>query len=467
MTRQFDLRLAGGDVLLADASLRDVDVLVSDGRIAGLCAHGARADAAEEVSVRGLTVLPGVIDAHVHLGQDITVPKTVEDARAETGAAAAGGVCTLIAYLMTPEPYHAVFDAAVSLMETQALIDFGFHFCIVTREQLASLPAYVDELGVSSFKFFMNFRGDEGKYLGLPGNDDGFLVDLMRAAAASGAMIDPHGENIEIVWNLRAQPMPEGLSALALWNHVRPDFVESEAQQRAAFLASVTGASMYAVHVTNAQTLDVLGRQRERYPNLYLETCPHYLTHDVDSELGALAKVNPPLRTATDREALWHAVADGRIDVIGSDHVPRHRSAKSGDIWKASAGFPGLETLLPVLLSEGFHRRGIPLARIVDAVTRAPARTFGLWPRKGAVAIGADADFAVVDLNGRQTVRAQSQQSGAGYSIYEGWELTGTVEHTLRRGSFVVRDRQPLGEGGGGRYQRRPRSGAAALETAS
>jgi dihydropyrimidinase len=465
VSERFDLRLAGGQVLLPDSQLREVDVLVRGGEIAGLCAPGARADVADEVSVRGLTVLPGVIDAHVHLGQDITVPKTPEDARAETEAAAAGGVCTLIAYLMSPQPYDELFGDAVSLMEANGLIDFGFHFCIVTREQLDALPRYVAELGVSSFKFFMNFRGDEGSYLGLPGNDDGFLYDLMRAAAGAGAMVDPHGENIEIVWNLRAQPPPEELSPLAVWNHVRPDFVESEAQQRAAFLASVAGASMYAVHVTNAQTLEVLSRQRERYPQIYLETCPHYLTHDIGSELGAIAKVNPPLRTEADREALWRAVADGRIDVIGSDHVPRHRSAKSEDIWKGSAGFPGLETLLPVLISEGYHKRGIPLARIVDAVTRAPARTFGLWPRKGAIAIGADADFSIVDLNGRHTVRAESQRSAAGYTIYEGWELAGAVEHTLVRGHFVLRDRQ-LVRDGGGRYQARARSGAAALEAA-
>jgi dihydropyrimidinase len=466
MGERYDLRLAGGQVLLPDSRLREVDVLVRGGEIAGLCAPDARADAAEEVSVHGLTVLPGVIDAHVHLGQDITVPKTPEDARAETEAAAAGGVCTLIAYLMTPEPYDELFDRVVALMAEHGVIDFGFHFCIVTRDQLEALPRYVDKLGVSSFKFFMNFRGDEGSYLGLPGNDDGFLYDLMRAAAAAGALVDPHGENIEIVWNLRGQPLPDGLSPLATWNHVRPDFVESEAQQRAAFLASVAGASMYAVHVTNAQTLDVLSRQRERYPNIYLETCPHYLTHDIDSPVGAIAKVNPPLRTEADREALWRAIADGRIGTIGSDHVPRHRSAKSEDIWKGSAGFPGLETLLPVLISEGFHKRGIPLPRLVDAVTRAPARTFGLWPRMGAIAIGADADFSIVDLNGRHTVRAESQRSAAGYSIYEGWELTGAVEHALVRGEFVLRDRQIV-RGGGGRYQPRERSGSAALEAAT
>ena len=463
MSERFDLRLSGGRLLLPGVEeLTEADVLIRDGTIAGLCERGAAADAAEDVSVHGLAVLPGIIDAHVHLGQDITVPKTPDDARRETEAAAAGGVCTLIAYLMTPEPYHEVLDDAVAVMEADGLIDFGFHFCIVTRDQLAALPAYIGDLGVSSFKFFMNFRGDEGKYLGLPGNDDGFLFDLLSASAAGGGMVDPHGENIEIVWNLRAQPIPEGLSPLAVWNHIRPDFVESDAQQRAAFLASVTGASLYAVHVTNAQTLDVLTRQRERYPNIFLETCPHYLTHDIESELGPIAKVNPPLRTPGDREALWQAVADGRINVIGSDHVPRHRSAKEADIWKASAGFPGMETLLPVLLSEGHHRRGISLGRLIDTVTRAPARVMGLWPRKGAIAIGADADFAIVDLDASWTVSAAGQHSGAEYTIYEGWELTGAVQHTLLRGKFVVRDGEVVGRGGG-RFIPRHRSGAAAL----
>jgi dihydropyrimidinase len=467
MGERFDLRLSDGRVLLPGADdLAPVDVLIREGVIAGLCAPGAPADVAEEVSVSALAVLPGVVDAHVHLGQDITVPKTPDDAGKETHAAAAGGVCTLIAYLMMATPYDEALDGAVAVMETHGVVDFGFHFCIVTPEQLAAVPSYARDLGVSSFKFFMNFRGDEGAYLGLPGNDDGFLYDLLRAAAEAGAMVDPHGENIEIVWRRRGQPIPDGLSPLAVWNHTRPDFVESEAQQRAAFLASVAGASMYAVHVTNAQTLDVLLRQRDRYPHVFLETCPHYLTHNVDSELGPVAKVNPPLRTAADREALWQAIARGEINVIGSDHVPRHVSAKQNDIWKASAGFPGLETLLPVLLSEGRHRRGIPLARLIDTVTRAPAQLFGLWPRKGAIAIGADADLALVDLDGRHTVHATEQHSGAEYTIYEGWELTGAVEHTLVRGRFVVRDREVMAGDGGGRFQRRHRSGAAALSAA-
>jgi dihydropyrimidinase len=460
-----DVRLAGGSVMLPDGELADVDVLIAGGRISAICAPDAPADVAEVVSVEGLTVLPGAIDAHVHLGQDITVPKTPEDVELETAAAAAGGVTTLLAYLMTPSPYDDVFAQVVPFMEAHAAIDFGLHFCIVTPEQLADVPRYVRELGVSSFKFFMNFRGDEGKYLGLPGNDDGFLLDLLRAAADSGAMVNPHAENVELIWKLREQPVPEGLSPLATWNHLRPAYAEAEAAQRAAYLARVADASMYAVHVTNAESLELLEAQRAAYPSLFLETCPHYLTHDVESDLGTLGKVNPPLRTAYDRETLWRAVADGVIDVIGSDHVPRHVDAKRKDIIKASAGFPGLQTLLPVLLSEGCLKRDIPLARIVDATSAAPARIFGLYPRKGAIAVGADADLAIVDMSAGQTVASETQMSGAGYSIYDGWELGCRVVHTLVRGRFALRAGELSGDPIG-RYQRREQSGAAAMEVA-
>jgi dihydropyrimidinase len=455
-----DLRLAGGQVVLPESGLVEADILILGGRIAGLVDPAAGAEADAVVEIRGLTVLPGVVDGHVHLGQDITFPKTAEDVRKETAAAAAGGVSTLIAYLMTAQPYDEVFQGVVERMQADGLIDFGLHFCISTREQLASVPHYVSELGVSSFKFFMNFRDGEGAYLGLPDIDDSFLFDLMSAAAKHGATVNPHGENVEIIRGIRNAPQPENLSDLAMWNFLRPAFVEAEAQQRAAYFARVTGASMYAVHVTNAECLDALVRQRSAYDGIFLETCPHYLTHDVESELGTLAKVNPPLRRPEDREVLWRAVADGTIDVVGSDHVPRNVTAKTAPLAKASAGFPGLETLLPILLSEGHLKRGIPLARIAEVTSAAPARIFGLTG-KGRIAVGADADLAIVDLVGRHTIEAATQQSGAGYTIYEGWEVGAKVVHTLVRGEFALRDGSIVGKPLG-RFQARKRSGLAA-----
>jgi dihydropyrimidinase len=438
----YDLRLTGGDAVLAGAGRVPADICVADGKIAAVVERGAPTlPAAETVDISGLVVLPGAVDAHVHLGQDITVPKTQQDAAAETASAAAGGVTTMLAYLMSPQPYEQLIGPATDIMSRYAHTDFGFHFCLVTPEQVRSIPRYVDEFGVSSFKFFMNFRGDEGAYLGLPGNDDGFLFDLLRTTAEHGAMACPHAENIELVW--------------------RPDFAEAEAEQRVAYLASVVGASVYAVHVTSAEALSALTRQRERYPNVFIETCPHYLTLDEGSPLGSRGKVNPPLRRPVDREALWAAVADGTVDVIGSDHVPRHFSAKDKDLWSASAGFPGSGTLLPLLVSEG-RSRGIPLERVVEVTATRPAQLFGLYPRKGVIVPGADADLAVVDLSADDVVSAATQHSGSGYSVWEGWKVSCRVEHTLVRGAFAVRDRvvqQPAGQ-----FVRRPHSGRAALD---
>ena len=459
-----DLRISGGKVFLPGAGLSDVDVLVKDGVIAGLVRPGFAADSAEVLDAAGHWVLPGAIDAHVHLGKDITVPKDPDDAGLETQAAALGGVTALLAYLMSPRPYTDVFEPARAVMAADSVIDHGFHFCLVTPEQIGQIPIYTKEFGVSSFKFFMNFRGDEGKYLGLPGNDDGFLYDLLRAVADNGAMANPHAENIEIVWRLRREAVDGRAGPLRQWFDTRPPFVEAEAEQRVAYLARIVGASIYAVHVTCDEALTVLLRERERYPDIFIETCPHYLTHDVDSPVGLLGKVNPPLRERSDREALWAALAAGQVDVLGSDHVPRHVSKKAPDIWKATAGFPGLQTLLPVAL-DGAARRDIPLATIVRVVSERPAQLFGLYPRKGAIAVGSDADFAVVDPRAGHVVTREQQASGGGYSIWEGHELGCTVRHTVSRGTVVVRDGRLTGAGAG-RYLARPVSGAAALDAA-
>jgi dihydropyrimidinase len=367
-------------------------------------------------------------------------------------------VTTFLVYLMASQPYDELFETTRALMESCSHIDFGFHFCICTEAQLQAVPRYVHEMGVSSFKFFMNFRGDEGRYLGIPGNDDGFLFRLLRILADHGGMLCPHAENIEVVWELRKRPNSAGASELRLWYDTRPPFVEAEAIQRVAYLGRVTGTPVYIVHLSSSEALEAAARYRGRH-RVYIETCPHYLTHDLNSDVGVLGKVNPPLREPSDREALWEAIDAGLVDVIASDHVPREKSTKAGDVWKASAGFPGTETLLPVMLSEGHVRRSIPLERIVSMLSTNPAKLFGLYPRKGTIAVGADADLVVVRLGDEQRIKASELHSGAGYSIYEGWPVRCVVVHTLVRGQFVVRDGRLVGPAGLGCYQARWRSG--------
>src|SRR5262249_61280340 len=229
------------------------------------------------------------------------------------------------------------------------------------------------DLGPPSFKIFMNSRGGEGKRLGLPDIDDGFLFRLCEAAAAAGGIVCPHPENIEIAWVLRDRLRaadPEGKGGLASWNASRPPFVEADAVQRAGLAAQAAGCGLYIVHTTSAAALQAAVSARARGCRIAIETCPHYLTHDVCFAGGDVGKINPPLRQASDREALWAGIANGEIDTVATDHVHRDLSGKAGGIWSASPGCPGLETLLPVMLSEGHLRRGIPLHRLPDVLTR-------------------------------------------------------------------------------------------------
>ena len=465
MSDTYDLRLTGGRAMLPGIGLSEVDLCVRDGRIAAIVSRDDPAAANEVVDLTGRVILPGAIDAHVHLGKNIAAPEEPIDASAETASAVAGGMTTILAYLIGPGPYETPFANAVKVMEQHAYTDFGFHFCIVTQEQIEALPSYVAELGVSSFKFFMNFRGEEGAYLGVPGADDSFMYDLLSIAAKSGAMINAHAENVELIWRLRKEVPKTPDAGLAGWNATRPPFVEAEASQRVSYLARVLGATYYAVHVSSGEALDALHRQKAEYENIFLETCPHYLTLDTSSPMGSRAKVNPPVRPAGNQDALWEGVRDGRIDTIGSDHVPRHFTAKDKDIWSASAGFPGSGTLLPTMISEGHLRRGIPLERIVELTSTRPAQLFGLYPRKGQIAIGSDADFAVVDLNGHYTITAATQHSAAEYSVWEGTELDCRITDTIIRGRFAVRD-GVLQPAVGALYQPRAHSGEAALRAA-
>lgn len=443
-SNRFDVLVKGGEVCLPGGRILRADVAVRDGKIAALLAENAPAEADEVVDATGLTVLPGVIDAHLHLGHgaDISRPRTREDAQQESAAAATGGVTTMIPYLMAQEPFSDLFDEVLAVTEAGSRIDFGYHFIISTPEQLEQVPGYVAQ-GVPTFKIFMNNRGGEGARLGLPDIDDAFLYRLAEHCAKHGGMVCPHPENIEVAQYLRQAVLrddPEGCTGLDGWNRTRPPFVEADAVQRAALLCRVAGAPIHIVHTSSGEALRAALRARADNTRIHIETCPHYLTHDTGWSGGAIGKINPPLREKADTEALWKGIADGTIDTVATDHVHRDASSKQGGIWKASPGCPGMETLLPVMLSEGMHKRGVPLARIVALLCENPARIMGLGHRKGAIAPGFDADLAVVDLKATTRIENANVVSGAGFSIYDGWDLKGRVMHTLVRGRPVLRD---------------------------
>src|SRR5262245_8739435 len=455
-----DTVLRGGKVVLPDGAVVDADVGIADGRIAAVAASG-KLTGEVTVDLQGLVVMPGVADAHIHLGHgaDISRPRAASDAATESAAAAAGGVTTFLSYVISGKPFEpTLIDEVCTVISAGSRVDFGLHLVISTEEQLAGVPEYARAYGIPSFKLFMYSRGGEGLRIGLPDIDDGFLFRLAEAVVRCQGILCPHCENIEVAWVLGRRLMaadPHGKGGLAAWNDSRPPFVEAEAVHRVATLARQAGAPVYMVHCTSAAALEAALAQRRLGTHLTIETCAHYLTHTIDWKGGDLGKVGPPIRTASDTEALWAALKAGSINVVATDHVHRHVAAKAGGIWKASPGFPGLQTLLPVLLSEGYHKRGLPLAAIARLLSQNPARAMGCH-NKGAIAVGRDADFAIVDLNRAWVANNGGMHSDAGFSIYDGWRFKGKLLHSMVRGRFVYRDEQLLSDAiGHGKYIRR------------
>lgn len=455
-----DTVLRGGTAVLPDGAILNADIGIAGGRIAAIAAPGTLTGEAT-VEVKGLLVMPGIVDAHIHLGHglDISRPRVSRDAETESAAAAAGGVTTFLSYVISSKPFEpALINEICAVTASASRIDFGLHLVISTEEQLAGVPTYAKEYGIPSFKLFMYSRGGEGLRIGLPDIDDGFLFRLAEAVVRCQGILCPHCENIEVAKVLTGRLMtadPEGRGSLSSWNASRPPFVEAEAVHRVATLARQAGAPVYMVHCTSEAALEAALAQRRLGTELTIETCTHYLTHTIDWKGGDVGKVGPPVRETADVEALWAALKARKIDVVATDHVHRPVAAKAGGVWKASPGFPGLQTLLPVLLSEGYHKRGVPLDLIARVLSTNPARVMGCQS-KGAIAVGRDADFAIVDLDRTWIAGSSDMHSDAGFSIYDGWQFKGKVIHSMVRGRFIYRDEQLCADAiGHGQYLRR------------
>jgi dihydropyrimidinase len=444
--------IRGASAVVRGMGLVDCDIVIDGGKITGLVSPGSATQAQAVFDADGLVAMPGVIDPHVHFGLG-----SPDDWRTETQAAAKGGVSCVLNYIQSPESYLEVAPLELDKAGRDSVIDFGLHFILMNEMHLSELGGYISHLGVNSFKYFTNFKGDEGAYLGITGTDNGFFYALCeRVAQYPEAILAVHTENIELVWRLAGRLKDAGRDDLAAWTESRPDIVEAHDMFSAFLFGERTGARIYIPHLSSGEGLRVYREHQRRGGQSIAETCPHYLTHTSMSELGGLVKVNPPVRGVADAEALWAGLADGTITTSGSDHNSRPRAKKEGSIWTASAGFPGVTTLLPVLLSEGHAKRGLPLEKIAELTSLNPAQTFGLYPQKGAIAIGADADFALVDLNKTVQVDSATFGSHADYSIYDGWQLKGWPIATLVRGDVVMREGEILAERGHGKFLARP-----------
>jgi len=437
---KFDLVLKNALLALPCGALRHGAIGIFEGKIAAIAQEISIFDTLETIDCEGLWLLPGLIDPHVHF--DFGNPET--DFLTEPRASALGGTTTILSF-------HRSADLSQSLpmvktrSEGQSCIDFSFHFGLTRRHDIETLQEVARKNGISSFKLYLMYKGAAGAAKGFTEIDDGLLYAALREVSTiPGGILGVHCENVEVIPYLRTPLKAAGRNDLKVWNEQSPGFLEAENVFRVCYFASKTGTPVNIVHMSSGESLEIVRAQRalRNRPHtapIYVETCPHYLVLDDESPAGVLAKVNPPVRSRSDIEMLWEGVADGAITTIGSDHVARKRETKDKDIWSASAGFPGSGLLLPLMLHEGYHRRNIPLARLVSLLSSNAAKLYNM-PGKGDIAIGKDADLVIVDPHLVKEVDYQHSQSFSDYSPYQGMKLKGWPVRTFVRGQTVMCD---------------------------
>lgn len=452
---EVDLLIENGKLVIPKGGVFPACVGVIDGRVVGIFDSSDGISARQRIDCKGCHVLPGIVEPHVHYGYRGNLKGNFGT---ETASAALGGITTVIPFyrdILNPTSLYENITRVRDQGEENSYIDFSFHLLLITRNQLKNVTKYVKEFGITSFKFYMAYKGKDSQSIGLTGNetDDGFLFDAFSALGRmQGVVACVHAENIEVILSLVDKYQGEGRQGLRTWSECRPNFTEAESVHRAAIFADVAGCPLYVAHVTTKESLEDLRLCKSRRQKIYIETCPHYLTLNKDYPMGNIAKVNPPLRSEEDIAALWRGITSGLVDTVGSDHCPFLKEDKEGTIWDAKTGFPGSATMLPVLLSEGVHKRKVPLERIAELMSYNPARIFNLFPRKGTIQIGSDADFCIVDLEMSKKVNHKMLFSCSDFSVYEGWTLKGWPVMTIVRGKTVMKDGKIVGLQGHGRF---------------
>jgi allantoinase len=444
--------IRGGTVVFPTGQ-RVADIAITNETISAIGSEVS--DGARSVDARGLFVLPGVIDAHVHFNEPGRADW--EGWEAGTRGAAAGGVTTVLEMPLNAHPPTttvAAFDAKLALAAKQALVDFGLWGGIVP-DNLQHLET-LHERGVVGFKAFMSDSGIEDFHR----VSDGVLSIALKTTARLNAVVGVHAESQEIVDLHTRTERPNGADRLS-WCRARPPEAEVEAIRR--LLVCMRGAGKgvraHVVHVSCAEGLAAVDSARTRGVAITAETCPHYLafTEEDFERIGPALKCAPPIRNAAMRDALWREVLAGRVDFVGSDHSPCPAADKqkgAHDIWLAWGGVAGIQSTLPVLLTDGVHGRGLSFERVAHLTATAPAQAFGLYPRKGAIAVGADADFALVDPEQEWTLESSELQTKSGVSPYLDRRFRGRVLQTVVRGKTVFVDGEVIGQPGWGHFVR-------------
>lgn len=456
-----DAKVVGGTVVTAERRRSGVSVGIADGRIAAVAAPEHVGPADRTIDADGRVVVPGVVDPHVHAREPGQEER--EDFHTATSAAAAGGVTTVLAMPNTDPPIDSAdrLRETERLGETKSVVDFAC-YGYVGPGGLEAIPELA-AAGVVGFKAYLAISANDMATL-----DDGELLDAMAAVADADRRLAVHAENAAVVDRREARAREDGRNRPIDHARARPIVAETEAIARLVTFARETGCPVSVVHMSSGSGAELVAEAKADGVDVRGETCPQYLWFDEGAllEKGNAARINPPLRPAAERRRLWAAGIDGGgVDYLGTDHSP-HTDAEKGaddyfrDTWRVNSGFVGLESAVPAMLTLVNDGR-LTLERWVELASRRPARVWGLYPRKGSLRVGTDADLTVVDPDTGWTLDRDRLHSRSTTTPWDGESFVGAVETTIVRGTVVYEDGSVVGEPGHGTVVRPEGAGDA------
>jgi dihydroorotase-like cyclic amidohydrolase len=435
-------------------------VVIEDGRVAAIASNAHLPSGGDMVDARGLLVLPGLVDPEAHLGSNRALD---QDFRTESQAAVAWGVTTWNLQLTSHTIYRAAHDRPspekellfgdlvndfVSIGRSESHCDFMLTPILMSIDQARQIPDLAMKHGVSTFKLYMHMRlgrselteaWPQAPLLGVRSFDDSLVYVAMREVARLGrrGLLSLHCENWEIARVIEKELREAGRTDPDAWNERSPGYLEAMHVRTYSYLARQLGCRMYVQHVSAPETLEAIVAARQEGTEIYGQTAAHYLVLDA----GAW-KLNTPLRPQAAHDPLWRALREGVVNCVGSDHVNRglaRRAMEKDSVWESISGFPSrVEGHLPLLLTEGVAAGRLSLSRLCQVACENPARLWGVFPRKGSILVGADADFVLIDLKKRAKLTAEHVLSSTGWSIYEGREIIGWPMLTILRGEVVA-----------------------------
>ncbi len=445
---KFDLLICNGEVV-SDSGVSQRDIGVREGKIAAFAPRLPQ-HATQKIDAADKLVFPGFIDAHTHMGIPIMNTHSIDDFESGSVAAAFGGVTTIIDFTVQEKGQTLEESVEIRIQRARKChVDYGLHVNVTDQpeQRLHEIPELIGR-GFTAFKVFSTYR-----QAGMMVTWDQFRKIVLQADAHDG-LVCLHAEDNDLVEALTADHLATGCKAAIFHARSRTAEAEAKAIARAAEIAGELGASLYIVHVSSRAGLEAglqASRTRRDGVKIYLETCPQYLVLDEEMyrrENGHWWITTPPLRTKEDCEALWQALADDQIDVVATDHCPFTMAQKDSAeraFHLTPNGLPGVETLFPLLYTYGVTRGRITLEQLVRVLAKNPAQIFGLYPKKGAIQVGADADLVIWDPNAEQVITSKNLHGKADWSPYEGMTISGKLEHTILRGRFLVRDEHLVG----------------------